>query len=686
MSEQSPVSHQEPDQKAAHPLTKKESQLIADIYKLLPLELPGFIGRQQQKDMITFAARTFANEAISVIEAPTGTGKSFGYQIPGIVLALSRDKRVILSTETASLQDQIFNRDLEVLKRILDKLGMKAPAALAKGRERYVCPMRLEAVQSQGSLLDNDNVLQRVNDISNAWSNGWDGQRDSLPFPVTSIVWKKVNNNRHICTNDRCHKADQCPHMIVKNQIKEARIIVVNHSYLLSTIAAFKRSDTNSTKKNPVIDFDRNYYAFDEGHHLHDRCIEAFANKSVIDDEIVYSAEQALISLRSSKSQLFAIRAEAMRAIGIALKSNIRNIIGTSDHYRFLLGSVPPVLTSLIEEYANGVSVISKLLEEAIEDIVEKHGGSSEMLRLGQQVILASARSILGQLSELEESLNQFTYQGQRPNAKWIDFKGDVCTIHVAPFEAGGLAREMLWKDIKGAVVTSATIASLGEFGPTLTSLGLPRNSPTLKLSSPLDYSRARLVVPRLMVAANSPGYAMMVAAIVRQTAFKGDHLGCLFYFTSRKSMESVFNHLTKEEKDCVIMQGQLLPSAMIKEHKRRVDTGLRSLLFGLDSIAEGVDLPRTYCTLVCVDKIPFPSPQDPILASHAEDIESRGLHPFPLLMLPRAGTKLAQVAGRLVRTEDDWGELWILDRRIVEKSYGNRLLKSTPFTEIVQQ
>lgn len=686
MSEQSSLNpHNSEVQIPAHPLTKKESQLIADVYKLLPVELPGFISRQQQKDMITFAARTFANETISIIEAPTGTGKSFGYQIPGIVLALSRDKRVILSTETASLQDQIFNRDLEVLGRILHKLGMKAPAALAKGRERYVCPVRLESTANQGNLLEDDDSLRKISDISSAWNSGWDGQRDSLSFPVPSSVWKRVNNNRHICTNDRCHKADQCPHMTVKAQIKEARIIVVNHSYLLSTIAAQRGGEANNGKKNPVIDFERNYYAFDEGHHLHDRCIEAFANKSVIDDEIVYQAEQSLISLRSSKSQLFAIRAEAMRAVGNALKSNIRNIIGTSDHYRFLLGSVPPVLTSLIEEYANGVKVIADLLSDAIDDIVDK-AGSSEMLRIGQQVILASAKSVHGQLCELEKSLTQFTNHGDRPQAKWIDFKGDVCTIHVAPFEAGGLAREMLWKNMKGAVVTSATIASLGEFGPTLSSLGLPRNSPTLKLSSPLDYSRARLVVPRMMVAANSPGYSMMVTAIVRQTAFHGDHLGCLFYFTSRRSMESVFNSLTKEEKDSVIMQGQLLPSAMIKEHKRRVDAGLRSLLFGLDSIAEGVDLPRSYCTLVCVDKIPFPSPQDPILASHSEHIEAQGLHPFPLLMLPRAGIKLAQVAGRLVRTEDDWGELWILDRRIVEKSYGNRLLKSTPFREIVQR
>ncbi|WP_460843563.1 helicase C-terminal domain-containing protein [Noviherbaspirillum agri] len=234
-------------------------------------------------------------------------------------------------------------------------------------------------------------------------------------------------------------------------------------------------------------------------------------------------------------------------------------------------------------------------------------------------------------------------------------------------------------------MLTSATIATLGEFGPTLASLGLPQDTTTAKLSSPLDYSRARLIVPRLIVEANSKGHASMVTSILRAHSFTGDHMGTLVYFTSRKKMESVYASLTDEEKSIVIMQGALAPSAMIAEHKRRVDAGARSILFGLDSTAEGVDLPGKYCTLVFVDKLPFPSPDDPILASHSEHLESKGLHPFPLLMLPKAGLKLAQVVGRLIRTEADWGDVWILDRRLVEKKYGQRLIKSTPFASVMQ-
>lgn len=662
----------------AQPLTKQEANLIASVYKLLPDELPGFVGRQQQKDMIQFVARTFANDAHSIIEAPTGTGKSFGYQIPGIVLALSRDRRIVISTETANLQDQIAGRDLKVLSNILTRLGMEAPSVVAKGRERYICPVRLEEKAGQASLIDEDEANKAFASIADAWDGGqWDGLRDSLPFRVTHPIWVKVNNNRHACSNDRCPQAKQCPHMQVKVKLKQARIIVTNHSYLLSVIAAQFGSD--SGKKNPVTDFERNYYAFDEAHHLHDRCIESFSNKAIIDEDVLNEAGRMLAAIGSSKVALLKIRAEAMKGIGNVLRSNLRIIVGAGEQHRFVLGKVPSILADLVQEYASAVKTICELMNEAIED------AKKNTTRASAQTIISNASAVSGQLDELLDALEEFGYEGDNPRAKWIDIRKGVFTIHAAPFDAGGLAYQMLWKNMRGAILTSATIASLGEFGPALAGLGLPKDTMTVKLSSPLDYTRARIVVPKFMVAANSPGHAMMVAAMIRSKAFSDEHRGSLIYFTSRKKMESVLASFTPEEQAVVILQGEMAPSAMIAEHKRRIDAGGRSILFGLDSIAEGVDLPGHYCTLVVIDKLPFPSPDDPILASHSEHLETKGLHPFAMLMLPRAGLKLAQVVGRLIRTEKDWGDVWVLDRRLVEKPYGARLVRSTPFAAVTQ-
>jgi ATP-dependent DNA helicase DinG len=663
------------------PLSTYEKNLIASVYRLLPEELPGFVGRQQQKDMIQVVASTYANESIALVEAPTGTGKSFGYQIPGIVLALSRDRRVIISTETASLQDQIYGRDLQVLTNILKKLDLEAPAVVAKGRERYVCPRNLEALTGQGDLLDEDDSAKEMNDIAAAWANGWDGQRDSLSFRVKQPIWAKVNNNRHACSNDACSHTNQCPHMAMKAKLKTSRIIVVNHSYLLATLAVSR--DGDGGKKNPVIEFEKNYYAFDEGHHLHDRCIEAFSKEAVIDEEIMNEAGRLMTILGSKKVTLLKIRSEAAYGMGIALRESIRNLVGEGDMHRFLLGKVPDVLLSLVGDYMSAVSHVTEVVSEAHKDLSESNKDNGS--RSSSQALIGSLGAIIGQLEDLKDGLEEFIYDGSSGRAKWIVNKKGICVIHASPFEAGGLAREMLWKHMRGAIVTSATLASLGEFGPTLSGLGLPKDTRTKKLTSPLNYSRSRMIVPRMIVEANSPGHGLMVTAILRKAAFNGEHLGGLAYFTSRKKMEAVYQNFTEEEKSHVLMQGHMAPTAMIAEHKRRIDLGQRSLILGLDSIAEGVDLPRAYCSLVFIDKLPFPSPDDPILASHSEHLEAKGLHPFPLLMLPRAGYKLAQIVGRLVRTEDDWGDVWLLDRRIIEKTYGQRLLKSTPFTNILQ-
>lgn len=662
----------------AQPLTRKEAQLIADVYKLLPTELPGFVGRQQQKDLIQFAARSLAMGMTSIAEAPTGTGKSFGYQIPGIVLAIARDKRLVISTETASLQDQIAGRDLQVLKRILEKLGMEAPSVVVKGRERYVCPLRLREKATQASLIDEDGSNRTLAAIAEAWDGKWDGVRDSLPMRVPNTIWMKVNNNRHACANDRCPMARECPHMEVKAQLKQARIIVTNHSYLLSTIAATAGSDGS---KNPVTDFEKNYVVFDEAHHLHDRCIEAFASKAVINEDVMYDASGVLGAMGSVKSGLIRLRAEAMRGIGSALRANLRTIAGPEGGmHRFTLGAVPPVLADLVEEYGSALKDIIDLMEESIKAAKDK-----ESSRASEMVLIGNANAVLGQLEEMHDSLTEFVRPADKPRAKWIDVSKEVHTVYAAPFEAASLASQMLWSQLRGTVLTSATIATLGEFGPTLASLGLPAETMTVRLSSPLDYSRARLIVPKLIVEANSKGHASMVTAMLRTHLFAGDHAGGLVYFTSRKKMEAVYASLTPEEKTTVILQGALAPTAMIAEHKRRIDAGGRSILFGLDSIAEGVDLPREYCTMVVIDKLPFPSPEDPILATHSEHLESKGLHPFPLLMLPKAGLKLAQVVGRLIRTEADWGDVWVLDRRLVEKQYGQRLVRSTPFASVLQ-
>jgi ATP-dependent DNA helicase DinG len=162
------------------------------------------------------------------------------------------------------------------------------------------------------------------------------------------------------------------------------------------------------------------------------------------------------------------------------------------------------------------------------------------------------------------------------------------------------------------------------------------------------------------------------------------EHVGVLVYFTSRRLMMDVFDAIAPDERTSVLLQGQWQPSALLVEHRRRIDAGLRSIIFGLDSMGEGVDLPGAYCTRVVITRLPFPSPDDPVIATHGEHLTEKGLDAFGLLTLPKAGLKLAQVCGRLMRREGDSGDILVLDRRLVSKRYGRRMLKSTQFTEVL--
>lgn len=667
------------DKAPAPALTKEEANVIAKVYKLLPKYLPNFIGRPQQKDMMRCVAHTFARETIGVVEAPTGTGKSFAYQIPGIVLAVMRDKRFIISTKTANLQTQIGEKDLMLLTKIFEEIGIAAPSVVVMGRERYICPLRLNEKTQQAELIDEEGNQKEMIKVANAWENGWNGLRDTLPFKVAQPIWLKINNNRHICLNDRCPEAEACPHMQVKATMKKSRVIITNHSYLLANIAAAGGGDP-SAKKHPVVDFENNYYALDEAHHMREECIGAFAYSSAVDEEILNEAGRLITALGTINTAALKIRAEAWHGIGIALRKNIQTMLGADTMHRFVLADVPPVFAQLVEEYASSLQAICDLIKEGVEAARKKQGN-----RASQVVLAANVNAVLQQLDERMDALAEFVFDSGAPRAKWIAMHNGVCTLNASPFDASSIAFERLWKHTCGVVLCSATIAPLGKFDSTLAELGLPKTTNTLRLDSPLDYSRSRIMVPKFMPPTTSPGFGAMAATMIRRLVFDSEHVGCLVFFTSRSKMDLTYASLNEEQRALVIKQGDLAPSAMIEEHKRRIDAGGKSVLFGMNSISEGVDLPGRYCTLAIADKLPFPAMNDPVLAAHVEHLESKGMHAFPHLMLPMASIALSQFVGRLVRTETDWGEIWILDRRMVEKKYGAQLLKATPYRTITQ-
>ncbi|TBR71605.1 MAG: hypothetical protein EPN64_19310 [Burkholderiaceae bacterium] len=655
--------------------TDRQKEIIASAYRHLSEFLPGFVVRKQQQQMVQRVSGVLSAEGRGLIEAPTGTGKSIGYLIPGIVTAVEQDKVLVVSTATASLQDQLASKDIPLAIKALAGAGIQGIQwAVAKGRERHLCPVKLEALTSTTDLFNQgDKPLH--DKIGDLWESGsWDGVRDTLPMRIDRQAWSQVANTSASCVGEGCPSYEGCPYYEAIGKAKKARVIITNHDYLLANFA--------NVDKSYLCDSERNIFVFDEAHHLSDKILSAFA--SSLDLSTNYREElKRLGKMQGDRSGAsIDIASERMLAMWNAAAQSTLAMLGDGTQHRFTLGEAPGSYIELLGDLKGSIRNLLDVLEDttAAQNAQAKASGAR---RSAMSVIFQSrVGQMRGDLENAIETLDDFI-EPSDDRARWLAKGRSSIEIRSSPFDSGDKARMHLWPRIKTCVLTSATLSTLGSFDATRAQLGLPQDTSDLRLGSPLDYSRARLVVPTLAAEAGTKPYGSMVRAYIRDQAINSKELGTLVYFTSKAQMLDVYGSLTADERGLVLMQGEWQPSAMIEEHKRRVDAGQRSVLFGMDSLSEGVDLPGEYCTRVFVTRLPFPSPNDPVLATHAEHLERKGLHAFNLLMLPKAGLKLAQVCGRLIRKDGDYGDVVCLDSRLVSKTYGRRLVASTSFTSV---
>lgn len=650
-------------------------QMIAKAYAALREIEPGYKVRPQQQQMIRRASSLFLRDRVGLIEAPTGTGKSAGYLIPGIITAALQNRILIVSTATASLQDQLVARDIPTVLRAIESVehngtSIKGVSVVTlKGRERYACPVNLENVAGEtADLFQNDDpdrsVIRSLRD--SFFDSTWDGTRDTLPDPVSQIVWKKITNSTHSCTGRSCPSVEECPYYSAQTKAKSAQVIVVNHDYLLTSFARLP---------NSLLADERAIYVVDEGHHFGDKILGAFAHTLPFGDFLSASDMTLAVSLSGANVTKLEFQLEGLKGLWVACERASANLLGGATQHRFQMGDVPIQFTELLLNLKKELEGAQQLVQ-ASRDTMRKHVPASVL----RQVNDASLGQIIGKLGEAVACLSDFC--SGDPMARWLSNGRRGIEICCSPFDPSSKAKQFVWPKMKTALLTSATIASCGVFEPVLRSLGLPTDTPTLKLGSPFNTERAKVYVPKLALDGNDKAHSRRVIAYLQTIVAKWEqHLGILVYFTNRALMHECFTALPEEIKCTVLMQGNWSPSGLLTEHRSRVDRGQRSIIFGLDTVAEGIDLPGSYCTCVVVTRLPFPSTEDPILATHSEHLRSKGLDPFSLLALPLAGRKFAQVCGRLMRRETDHGEILVLDRRIASKRYGRRLMAGTTYT-----
>lgn len=654
--------------------------------------------------------RTSGNH-VCVVEAGTGTGKTLGYLVAVMPLARALDKKVVLATATVALQDQIINKDIPDLLRNSD---LSFTYALAKGRGRYLCLSKLDRLMTPGS--DAGSTLALWEDLQSIAVDKceaelyramdkaieirrWDGDRDSWPDGIDDFTWRRVTNDHRGCTGRNCGFYEDCPFYLARNDIYRSDLIVANHDLVLADLALGGGMVLPAPEDT--------IYIFDEGHHLPDKALSHFACSSQLRagqhwlGELVKMLESLVASAggdcmgASALMQIQAVQGDLAEQLGLLQQvlgplANQTEQVETENGrlvYRFKDGVVPVDVRDQVAVLEPPTQMIVKQLQLVVDWLAEgMEGKRSDIAKPDAE---AWAPLMATQLARAEAMLTVWQrYQqkeddGRAPLARWLTFsesgQGADVELAACPVLASDVLASYLWNRAFAAIVTSATLMALGTFERFRFRSGVPAYAVSVAVPSPFDYQAAgRIRIPRQ--ACDPTDYSRHTDAILDYLEHTwGTTPGVLVLFSSRRQMEDVFDRLSEEHRHAVLMQGHLGKSEIVRRHKAAVDDGDVSVIFGLASFAEGIDLPGEYCSRVVIARLPFSVPEDPVEATLAEWIQRRGGNPFKQISVPDAAIKLKQAVGRLLRTESDRGEVVVLDRRLIDKPYGKLLLDSLP-------
>ena len=662
--------------------------------------------------------------SIAVVQAGTGVGKSLAYSIPAISMALARGTRVLISTATVALQEQLVNKDLPALAQQLEQ---PFKFALAKGRGRFVCKLKLERLASTGEAQDEDlddlfaeekaqaqsrvarpaleleARMQFYKSMANALaSQAWDGDRDSLETPPEAEAWSPVAAESSSCTGKHCPAFSNCVYYERRKDLVAAQVIVANHDLLLSSLGA-----------RLLPELDNCLLVLDEAHHLPATALGQFAGEMDLSrlgwiDKLTSRAlrvntlveVEELADLPSHASQLRQQLQELARLVmelyGDTLKSQ-KDSWGPA-RVRVPRGMLPePLLEPLgraahhANSFLDALRAISKALRAAIKDNPEEARRlSTAYAQVG--ALAPRLESVYDTAQLLMQQPAQDDDSSRVPNAKWFTLETDgeyiVVKAHASPILPGATLRHHLWSQVRGAVLTSATLTSCGQFDFFLREAGLHDDAAvtTLEVPSPFDYARQGTLVARETVA-DPKEAARFTQEMV--DALLGDlsrvQAGALVLFTSREQMRLAVDALSTAMRSQVLVQTAMPRALLLARHRDAVEMGEPSIIFGMQSFGEGLDLPGALCESLFITKLPFAPPDDPVGEARAEWLRGAGRDPFVELVVPATAIRLAQWVGRAIRTEEDRASVYCYDKRLVSTAYGQRLLNGLPAFTLVR-
>ena len=603
----------------------------------------GYRVRAQQVDMAERIATAINGCSVFIAEAGTGTGKTFAYLVP----ALQSGSKVIVSTGTKTLQDQLFNKDLPMVREAL-----KAPVriALLKGRANYVCPYHLQRALADGRFLTREDAAdaRRISVFARLTHSG--DKAECLDVPENSPVWNHATSTRENCLGQECPDYKGCFVMQARREAMAADLVVVNHHLFFADVML---RDEGMAELLPAC----NTVIFDEAHQLPEVATLFFGD--------TVSTAQVLDLVRDARSEGLANARDCLELQTGSrdvekVARDLRLAVGI-DAGRFACGQLlerpefAPALKSLEEEVGKFAAILETQAQRAE----------------GLEKCWQRALELVARIAEWQKTSDGYV--------RWGEAYTHSLQLNSTPLDVAEIFKKQMGGHPRAWIFTSATLAVQGRFHHYCSELGLGEPE-TACWESPFDYARqAVLYAPLGMPEPNSFGYtdAIVDAAFPALLASGGR---AFFLCTSLRAMRRTHELLKARFEDeghelPLLLQGEGSKNDLLRRFRHLGN----AVLVGSQSFWEGVDVRGEALSLVVIDKIPFAPPDDPVLAARIEQMRQQGRNPFMEYQLPRAVINVKQGAGRLIRDEADRGVLMICDPRLITKPYGKRVWRSLP-------
>jgi ATP-dependent DNA helicase DinG len=654
-----------------------------------------FEQRPEQIGMIRAVSDALSYGNHLMVEAGTGVGKSFAYLVPSALFALQNNTRVVVSTNTINLQDQLIQRDLPNLSQALN---LDFRFSVLKGRSNYLCPRRVENMRHSGPRnAEEMRVLAKVM----VWQiNDTSGDRSELNLtgPTEREVWTRMSAEDDACTTETCIKraGGTCPFHRAKSASQSAHVLVVNHALLLSDVAT-------GSKVLPEY----SHLIIDEGHHLESATTNALSfrlsqfdmdramkevggtNAGVLGrllgetNETLRPADFGLLQQKVSRATDKAFRIEQMNR-------EFFNVLGEfarlqregqpQSNYNWQSRVLPATRTlPFWDEVEMAWDATGETLRNLLAELGDIYKAAAELYADGHdnlEDVMGDISNVVRRLTEAEANITGMISKPINGMVYWIEVQPNQnrLSLNAAPLSVAELVEKHLWHEKRSVVLTSATLTTHGEFQYIRNTLGADE-AEEMQLGSPYDYeSAALLYIANDMPEPNQNGYEQMLNKTILATAkATGGRMLVLFtsYAALKKTSQAITGALARDD-IYVYEQGDgASPNALLESFKATD----RAVLLGTRSFWEGVDVPGDSLSVVFITKLPFDVPTDPLIAARSEIYEDS----FNQYYLPESILKFRQGFGRLIRTASDRGIVAILDRRVLTKQYGRLFLESLP-------